>query len=216
MNKKAIRRFYDRFGSRQDSQAFYENPALRRLEEHAAFGAAKSVLELGCGTGKFASRLLDELLDARARYLGLELSTTMLELTRQRIRAFGGRARCQHTDGRLPLPVADQTCDRFVACYVLDLMPGVEIGEYLDQARRCLEPGGFLCLVSLTRGVGPVSNLVSRTWAAIHRGHPQWVGGCRPICVRSTLSPAYWELRHCETVVAFGVPSEVIVAQRLD
>ena len=60
------RRFYDRFGSRQDTQGFYENPALDDLVKHANFERALSVLEFGCGTGSFARRLFEAVLPADA------------------------------------------------------------------------------------------------------------------------------------------------------
>src|SRR5271157_5204312 len=64
------RRFYDRFGSRQDTQGFYENPAFDDLVKHADFEHARSVLEFGCGTGSFARRLLETVVPADARYIG--------------------------------------------------------------------------------------------------------------------------------------------------
>ena len=63
------RRFYDRFGSKQDTQGFYENPALDDLLEHADFDHARSVLEFGCGTGSFARRLFKMVLPEDAHYL---------------------------------------------------------------------------------------------------------------------------------------------------
>lgn len=44
------RRFYDRFGAKQDGQGFYENAALNVLIQHGGFSDAQSVLEIGCGT----------------------------------------------------------------------------------------------------------------------------------------------------------------------
>ena len=52
------RTFYDKFGEKQDTQGFYENPALEDLIVHADFQHAQKVFEFGCGTGKFAERLL--------------------------------------------------------------------------------------------------------------------------------------------------------------
>lgn len=69
------RRFYDRFGSRQDTQGFYENPALDDLVKYADFEHARSVLEFGCGTGSFARRLLETDLPAMAHYLGLDITS---------------------------------------------------------------------------------------------------------------------------------------------
>jgi hypothetical protein len=42
--------FYDRFGARQDGQAFYEDGALQELVRHARFAHAREVVEFGCGT----------------------------------------------------------------------------------------------------------------------------------------------------------------------
>ena len=50
--------FYDRLGSKQDLQAFYEVPVTNNLIAHAALEQAQSVFEFGCGTGAFAERVL--------------------------------------------------------------------------------------------------------------------------------------------------------------
>jgi SAM-dependent methyltransferase len=58
--------FYDRFGRKQDAQAFYEDAALDDLVSHASFGTARTVFELGCGTGRLAVTLLRERLPEAA------------------------------------------------------------------------------------------------------------------------------------------------------
>ena len=69
------RRFYDRFGSRQDTQGFYENPALDDLVKYTDFEHARPVLEFGCGTGSFARRLSETDLPVKAHYLGLDIKS---------------------------------------------------------------------------------------------------------------------------------------------
>ncbi len=91
--------FYDGFGRRQDAQAFYEQGAVDDLCAHADFKSASSVVEFGCGTGRFAEALLGSLLPPEVHYVGLDLSETMVELTRERIRPFGNRAEARTTDG---------------------------------------------------------------------------------------------------------------------
>ena len=59
LKHSAARAFYDRFGKKQDCQSFYEDPALDELIAHASFEDARSVFEFGCGTGKFAARILE-------------------------------------------------------------------------------------------------------------------------------------------------------------
>ena len=48
----------------------------------------------------------------------------------------------------------------------------------------------------------------------VQRLSPSLVGGCRPVRVAERLDPAAWRTLCSETVVAWGVPSEVLVAER--
>jgi len=214
LSRDEARRFYDRFGARQDSQAFYEDRAVEELIRAADFADARRVVEFGCGTGRFAARLLAELLPASATYVGYDLSSTMVELARQRLQAFGHRARVEQSDGSAELPLPDDACDRFVSNYVLDLLPEPEIQRVLAEAHRLLEPGGLICLTGLTTGAGPLSRVVMTVWRALHRLRPSLVGGCRPIEVVRLLPAAEWEIEHHTKVVAWGIPSEVLVGRK--
>jgi hypothetical protein len=40
------------------------------------------------------------------------------------------------------------------------------------------------------------------------------VGGCRPIALTDTLTVLGWQIQHQATITAWGLPSEVVVAQR--
>lgn len=207
------RRFYDRFGARQDSQHFYEGPAVEDLCTHARFGEAHSVVELGCGTGRFAAELLERRLPPEARYLGLDVSETMVALARERTARFGERAEIRRTDGAPTIPGADGSFDRVVSTYVLDLLAEADIRAALAEARRVLcADGGLLCLAGLGPGATSVSRLVAALWSRVHRLRPQLVGGCRPLEVLSFLSEAEWEVRHHRLLAPYGIPSEVVVA----
>ena len=61
--------FYDRFGSRQDRQGFYEDAALDRLIRYGDFASSRRVFELGCGTGRLAHRLLTHELPEESFYV---------------------------------------------------------------------------------------------------------------------------------------------------
>ena len=203
--------FYDRFGRKQDLQRFYEDPAIEVLLQHAAFESASAVVELGCGTGRLAERLLRELLPGRATYLGLDISRTMVDLTRAHLEPWADRAKVQLTEGSPELPVADRDCDRFLSTYVLDLLSEEEIRLTLREARRVLAAGGRLCLASLTFGQTLPSRLVCRTWSAIHSLRPQLVGGCRPLHLEA-LTSSDWHVLHREVLCTFGICTEVLIA----
>jgi SAM-dependent methyltransferase len=74
LSPSAAQAYFDQFGKKQNSQGFYENPALDDLIAHASFQDARSVFEFGCGTGKFAAHLLENHLSPTASYLGCDIS----------------------------------------------------------------------------------------------------------------------------------------------
>ena len=214
LSREQARRLYDRIGARQDTQAFYEDRATERILRHADFGSALRVLEFGCGTGRFAHRLLSRQLPADASYRGLDLSPTMVALARARLAPLGTRAEVALTDGSPPVSEATASRDRFVSNFVLDLLPEAEIAGVLREAQRILIPGGLLCLASLSTGAGGFSRLVARAWSRVHAWRPALVGGCRPLDLIAWLPPQQWQVRHHSKLVPFGVPSEVVVAAR--
>jgi ubiquinone/menaquinone biosynthesis C-methylase UbiE len=187
LTAERARAAYDRIGRLQDTQAFYERAATCRLAEFGGFDQARSVLELGCGTGRFGARLLRHRLPSTARYRGVEISPKMASLARRRLARWAPRAEVVLIDppGRV-LPGIDGQFDRFVACYVLDLLTFAYAGTVLAEASRLLGPGGLLCLVSLTHGVNRTGRVVSESWETI------------------------FERR--EVLTRWGVPSELVVA----
>jgi ubiquinone/menaquinone biosynthesis C-methylase UbiE len=206
------RALFDRFGSRQDWQAFYEDAAVERLLVAGRFELASAVVEFGSGTGRLAERLLRALLPPHAAYVAFDSSTTMVTLARSRLCVFGDRASVALTDGTPQLPLPADCCDRFLATYVIDLLSRRDARDLIVEARRVLVTGGLLCLVSLTSGQGAISRAVEMLWMGIHRRQPQLLGGCRPVQLLEHIGPQ-WHLRHYEDVRRFGVCSEVVVAE---
>jgi SAM-dependent methyltransferase len=213
LTRQQARDFYDRFGRRQDRQAFYEKVALDRLIELGDFGSAEAIVEFGCGTGKFAQQLMEEHVQGNGTYIGFDLSETMVQLTRKRLVPFGVRASVVRTDGRPRVPLPPTSCDRFVSTYVLDLLSNQDISRTLAQAWKVLRPGGLLCLTGLTYGTTLLSRWVVAAWLAVHSLRPSLVGGCRPISLTDFLGPASWKVLYSTTLVAWGVPSEVLIAR---
>ena len=121
--------FYDCLGSRQDWQGFFENPAINEMIAHAAFDSAHSVFEFGCRTGALASRLLQHHLPADARYVGFDISATMVSLAQKRLKPWSERARFHQSDGSPRIAEPDHRFDRFVSTYVFDLLPP----DFIDQ-----------------------------------------------------------------------------------
>jgi ubiquinone/menaquinone biosynthesis C-methylase UbiE len=204
----------DSFGAKQDWQRFYEDPAIADLIEHGEFENAHSVVEFGCGTGRLAETLLEGHLASDSRYLCLDVSSTMVSLSQDRLARFGRRVRVLLTDGETRLQLRSNDFDRFIATYVLDLLSVDDIVSMVAEAQRILCPGGLLELISLTHGVSVLSRLLEKAWMAVHSFRPSMVGGCRPISLREFITDPVWTIKHRQRASRLGISSEVLIAQK--
>jgi SAM-dependent methyltransferase len=202
-------KFYDALGAKQDGAGFYEGVTLAELTRFADFESATSIAEFGCGTGRFAEELLRM---NNASYFGYDVSATMIQLSKNRLAKFGERVTLAKSSGAVSLPLPDNSVDRFVSNYVLDILSADEIESVLRAAQRILKPNGLLCLTGLTHGKGLFSKAWTTFWNLRFDLNPKWVGGCRPVALREFL--AGWELVHHDVVTAGGISSEVVVAKR--
>ncbi len=214
LSQSQIKAHYDRLGAGQDREARYEDAAFLELIPHLNIGRAQSVGEIGCGTGRLAERLLRNELPENALYWGVDISDTMVTLTTDRLRAFDGRVTVVLGDGLEQLRGLPTGFDTFLATYVLDLMPNDMIAQIVSEVSRVLKPGGVYGAVSLARGQGAAQRFMSGVWSIAYRLSPRRVGGCRPLNLSSHFDRSDWLLRHRQTVLAAGVASEVVVAQK--
>lgn len=213
LSHEEARRVYDRIGKFQDSQAFYEDPATRLLLREGDFRSAAAVFEFGCGTGRFALRLLTDFLSDDATYRAVDVSPTMVRLAQERLAPHSNRAWVLLSEGGAPEAEPSDSCDRFVSNYVLDLLPEDEIRLVVRCARRMLRRHGLLCLAGLSTGIGPISRVVARAWARLQAWRASTVGGCRPIDLLPFLPEPAWRIRFHRKMVTFGITSEVVIAE---
>ncbi len=206
------KRFYDRFGTRQDRSTLYEERPLELLIENAELGEATAVFEFGCGTGRLAERLLRDHLSEQTTYTAVDVSDTMFGLARERLAQWPSRTEVYLTTGEMDLEVDDSSCDRFICTYVCDLLSTNDIHKLLEEAHRILRPGGLLCLASLTAAHGFGAKLATGLWRLTYLISPVLVGGCRPIRLWRYIYADYWEARFRRVVCPGGLCSEILVA----
>jgi len=212
-SRDQAKRFYDRFGAKQDAQGFYEDAAFDVLIAHGDFARAHSVLEIGCGTGRLAARLLSDHLPASTRYVGIDISDTMVGLARTRLKPWAGRCAVHMADQGFDVASLEGPFDRLVSTYVFDLLSRRDTEATLAAAHAVAASGALLCTAGLTNGTGPLSRATSALWTVIHRVRPSLVGGCRPLVLGDLLPVDRWHVEHRQVVVSATVPSEVLVAR---
>ena len=100
------------------------------------------VLDIGCGTGAFAARMLDA--RPQARVWGLDLSDGMLRQCRQRLQAAGGRLQLVQADSQR-LPFADNSFDAVTCAHSFHHYPRQDL--VAAEMHRVLRPGGRLLIV---------------------------------------------------------------------
>ena len=210
-----IKAFYDSFGKKQDNQGYYEDAAIEDLVANSDLAESKDIFEFGCGTGRLAHLLMEEHLSSAAKYLGCDLSNTMTDLAKERLQIFGDRAQVVQSDSKLKFPLPDNSVDRVLSTYVLDLLSEADIKEFLLESHRVLKDEGKLSLASLTRGTTFLSRTVSNIWTTVFKLRGSLVGGCRPIQLDRFFNLDYWQIEHRRVIISFGVPSEVIIARAI-
>ncbi|MET7473691.1 class I SAM-dependent methyltransferase [Streptomyces sp. NPDC005648] len=108
----------------------------------ASLPAGSRVLDLGCGTGVPTARQLAE---ADLRVVGVDLSDTMVALTRKNVP--GGEFHCADlADLRPGGPLDLGRFDGVTAFFALLMLPRAEIPPALRTVHHLLVPGGLLAL----------------------------------------------------------------------
>ena len=111
---------------------------------------SSTLLDFGCGTGRLAVHAIPYL--AEGRYIGTDISSTMIDLARDRIDrvAPGHRSGVEwvHQPDE-QFPASDASIDVICAFSVFTHMEHEDTYRYLCAARRVLRPGGRLVVSCL-------------------------------------------------------------------
>ena len=139
-----VRQQYDREAARYDeSIAVSERWFFKGGREWVASQAKGEVLEIAIGTGRNLAFYPPDV-----TLTGIELSSAMLELARQRAQTLGRTIDLQLGDAET-LPFPDERFDTVVCTLALCTIPHPR--QALQEAWRVLRPGGHLLLLEHVR-----------------------------------------------------------------
>jgi len=211
--------FYNTLGPGIDLMAPLEDEARFVLADRIGLILSESsldVLEIGCGTGRWAEGLIAG--GAIGRYVGVDSSSTMCYNAASRLssadidatcRVVGADARQEGVLKDACKRYFDDTPDMILCAYVLDLFDDRDLDKVLAECRELLTGSdGQLGVCSICSG-----SPVMEAWEAIWKANPGLVGGCRPIDLSTRLKNSGWSVTVDERVDAFGYLSQILVAK---
>jgi len=208
--KEEAKRSYDRISRYYDylTGAFerkYAEMALERL----SVPEGETVLEIGFGTGHCLKRIAESV-GPKGKAYGIDLSTGMMEISKERLEKAGLEDRVKLFCGDAAnLPFDDSTFDAVFMSFTLELFDTPEIPKVLEQIKRVLKPEGRLVVVSMSKENG--ESIFLRLYEWIHNKWPKYVD-CRPIYVEQSLREAGYTVKSKEKVRLFRLPGEIVVA----
>lgn len=200
-----VQRIYDRLARLYAGFDVFESRAKERALATVASQPGGRLLEVGTGAGG-ESRRLREHLGAGARLVGVDLSFAMARRSAHVPGSYIIQAGVTH------LPFVPGAFDQIYCSYVLDLLPQQTLPGVLAGLRRTLRPEGRLTLLYLSEGVDLATRSVVALWRAAYHLSPALCAGCRPLSLAGLVEEAGFRLVSCETIVQWGVPSQLIQA----
>lgn len=212
--KAEAQRFYDRISQIYGwMTAAFERKHGERAMELLSIKAGEAILEIGTGSGHCFEQIAGRV-GAGGRCCGIDISTCMLSVTRNRLQKSGLEdvaALCCADAARLPY--RDNSFDGILMAFTLELFDTPEIPHVLAETMRVLRPGGRIAVVSLSRE-GKVY-LPVRLYEWAHRRWPRYAD-CRPIYAeRSMVECGYVVQKRTEASMA-GLPVQTILAVKRD
>jgi cyclopropane fatty-acyl-phospholipid synthase-like methyltransferase len=172
----------DRFGTwRLGIAGSPDEEWLRELLERLP--AEADILELGCGQGATARRLVD----AGRRYVGVDLSAEQLRRARSRV----PEAEFRQAD-LVELEVEADRFDAVVSLYVFNHLPRSDLPELLPRIANWLRPGG--CLLATFGKSG--SEGIQDDWLGV----PMFFGSYTEEETLSLLADAGFEVERAQVV----------------
>lgn len=190
---------------------FFDRAVIEEVLGLPELRSAKSIVEVGSGTGAVAGQVLR--LSPECRYVATEASERMARATAQRLAPFNDRALTALVDPSPLQPLADHVADFVLSMFVVDIMSLRGVQAFVEEAHRVLAPGGTLCVVVMWPGAASPS---TRIWEFLYRVAPALTGGSRPIDILPFLSAPAWTGTRVRRVSRWGLESGIVTTHPVD
>lgn len=207
----SARHFYDRISGVYDALSdASEHQAREAGLQMLAPSGEERILEIGFGTGHALVEIARRL-SGDGRAYGVDVSSGMLKVARERARSAGCEGRIELRQGiAQELPWDDGFFDGVFSSFTLELFPEEEIPVVLGEVARVLRPAGRLAVVSM-HDDGRKTPMVD-LYRFLHRHFPHIVD-CRPIDLPAWLEEAGFQVAESQALSIWGLPVLAAVAR---
>lgn len=124
----------------RDGRVFTENlPALDEVARVFSTRQFQTVMDLGCGNGRHVVALTS----LGYQVIGLDISRTGLNLSREWLQENHQQARLVQADSRYPLPFQDSCLDGLLSTQVIHHALQNEVELAIAEIYRVIKPGGL-------------------------------------------------------------------------
>lgn len=183
-----------------------ERNARKKLLEFADVRDGQDILEVAVGTGLSFKEVVEQ--NPNGTSTAVDVTDAMLRKTSRRIRSsVSDRVRIQFGDA-YDLPFPDNSFDRLINSYMLDMIPRESFATILGEFYRVLRPGGKVALAYMVPG----QSYPEKLWDDLYRLHPFILGGCRGVDILPYISQCGFKNVRSERITQLTFPSEVVVA----
>lgn len=203
------RSFYDGLSRWYDLLSGRSEYKINRIGlEKLDINQQDTVLEIGYGTGKILSDILNLVGSERTVY-GIDLSEGMRKRTLLRL-GENLKSRVSLSLGNAKtLPYNDNMFDKIYMSFTLELFDTPDIWVVLKEAFRVLKKGGKICVISLLKRDKRIVNIYE--W--LHNKFPKAID-CRPILPELHLKEANYSIKESDKRTIFGLPVNIVIAQK--
>lgn len=181
--------------------------------DQAHIQPSEKVLEVAVGPGLTFLELAQRVGKDTTLY-GMDISTSMLELTEQRLKA-NGFSKFELKEGSASqIPFESSAFDVLYNGYMLDLIPEPEMPGILAEFSRVLRPGGRLVLLNMSKPDRETKIFREKLYRLLPPSLVLYLmGGCRPVLMEELVKQAGFS-DVTRTFVGGKAPSEIVTAKK--
>ena len=171
----------------------------------------EKILDIGYGTGKSILALAHSV-GRNGIISGIDLSTGMVEITRDRlIKAGISEGVDLYYGDAAHLPFTSNSFDAIFSSFTLELFDTPEIPQVLQEVHRVLRQSGRMVIVSMSKK--PKESLAVKLYDRAHQRLPTLVD-CRPIYVKESIAAVGFDVLKCMEMSMWGLPVDAILARK--